>query len=139
MILLGRKGTPGGFLKIRPHELTYGSRVMLERSHALLDGLDQGLEGGEIAVVGLVALDVAPQMLDGIIVRRVGRQPMDRQALGVLGHEGARRSSGMVTGTIVDDHNGLGRLRQNGREKGTVPGRRKALGAALEKQAPAEI
>jgi len=64
---------------------------------------------------------------------------MDRQAISVLGHEGGRRSSGMVPRAIVDDHNGLARLRKHGREQGTLARRRTTLGATLEEQPPAEI
>lgn len=56
----------GSLLQIRAHELAYRDRVVLERTQSGLDLLHQRLKGGEVAVVGLGALDVAPEVLDRV-------------------------------------------------------------------------
>ena len=69
MFLLGRFARAiGCHLKVGTHELSDGSRVVLESGEGGVHRLDEGLEGREIAVVGLVALDVAPEMLNRVVV-----------------------------------------------------------------------
>lgn len=50
-------------------------------------------------------LDVAPQVLNRVVVRRVGRKLMHTQPLGVGGDKALGLSSGMVGRPVLDDHN----------------------------------
>ena len=70
MFRLGRFARAiGRRLQMGTHKLAGSSRVVLEGGEGGIHRLDQGLEGWEIAVVGFGPLDVAPEMLNRVVVR----------------------------------------------------------------------
>lgn len=65
----GGASAEGSLLKVRPNELAHREGVKLKRAQPSLDGFNQALEGRKVAIVGLVTLDVAPQVLNRVVVR----------------------------------------------------------------------
>lgn len=88
-------------LKMGAEELPDRSRIVLKVGEGALHRRNQGLKGREVAVVGLSPLDVAPQMLNRVVIRRIPWQLMHRQPLGILGHKLRGFTSHMVRRTVI--------------------------------------
>jgi hypothetical protein len=69
MFRLGRAlSAVSRLLHVGFHQLAHGKGGKLNLLQASLDGRDQRLKGREVAVVGRVALDVPPQVLNRIVI-----------------------------------------------------------------------
>src|SRR4029453_162789 len=114
-------------------------RCIGKREQRLLDLLSQRLKRREVVQVGLVLLELLPELLNRVVVRRIGRQLDDLKPCRLLGEEGFRLGAGMILRPILNEDDGLGGLRQHTPEKGNVGGRVEATVLPLIKEVPREV
>ena len=77
----------------------------------LLDLLRQRLKGREVVQVGVLLFDLLPELLNRVVVRRIGRQLDDLQPGSLLGEEGFGLGTGMILRPILNEDDGLCGLR----------------------------
>jgi len=135
---LGGRRERQGLVEIGAHQAFDRVGLLLESSQRIFNGLNQGLEGGEVAVMRAGAFHVAPEVLNRIVVGRVGRQWHDLQAVSVCGDKGAGRFGRVIAGAILNDDQRLLGGRQDGGQEGAVGLGREAFGLTVPEQAPAE-
>jgi len=87
---------------------------------SLFNRLDQLGEFFKVSVVSGFGLHFLPQVFDGIVVWRVGRQLINDQSVLVLIHEIAGGFAGVIPGSVLDQENGAGELREQILEKGLI-------------------
>ena len=68
--------------------------------------------------MSVLLFDLLPELLNRVVVRRIGRQLDDLQPGRLLGEEGFGLGAGMILRPILNEDDGLGGLRQDTREKG---------------------
>src|SRR5918996_1497448 len=87
----------------------------------------------EVLVMGRSLLGLLPQVFNGIVVWRIRRQRMHREAFGMLGQKLRGRLTGMIPRPIMDEKQ-MGRgVRQDGSQKRLVTVRGKpSLDALIE-------
>src|SRR6266487_1336273 len=136
------------FAKTRLSRLGQFSRETTECKHffwcigkleqCLLDLLGQRLKGREIMQVGVLLFDLLPQLLNWVVVWRIGRQLEDLQPCGLLGEEGLGLGTGMILRPILNQDDVLRGLLEHTREKGNVGRGVEAAFLPLIKEAPGE-
>ena len=78
----------------------------------VFNGLDQLGEFLEVLVVSGFGFHLLPEVLDGIVVWRVGRQLMDNETVLVLLKEFASGFTGVITRSILNEDHCAGNLRK---------------------------
>ena len=63
--------------------------------------------------MGLLLFDLLPQLLNRVVVRRIGRQLEDLQPCGLLGEEGFGLGAGVIPRPILNQDDGLRGLLQH--------------------------
>ena len=87
----------------------------------------------------LLLFDLLPDLLKRFVVGRIARQLSDRQACLLLGKEGLRGFARVVARTVLQQHQALGRLREDARQEGDVGRRVEPSFLALIKEAPRAV
>lgn len=103
------------------------------------DGGNQSVEGWEVTIVRFVVLDIFPELLNRVVVGRVGWQWIDRQSLGLPSAVRARLLRGMVLSALVDQDERLLRPGQHLGEKVAITLCGEAALMTVIEQAPAEV
>ena len=88
-------------------------RCISKREQRLLDLHRKRLKSREVMQMGLLLFDLLPELLNRIVVRRIGRQLDDLQPCRLLGEEGFGLGAGMILRPILNEDDGLGGLRQH--------------------------
>src|SRR2546425_3132888 len=93
----------------------------------------------EVLVMGRSLLGLLPQVFNRIVVWRIRRQRMHREALGMLGQKLRGRLAGMIPRSIMDEKHMLRGVGQDGAQERVVTvGGKPSLDALIE-QASREI
>src|SRR5262247_590715 len=95
-------------------------RCIGKLEQGLLDLLRQGLKRRKVVQVSVLLFDLLPELLNRVVVRRIGRQLDDLQPRRLLDEEGFGLGAGMILRPILNKDDGLGGLRQDTLEKGNV-------------------
>lgn len=106
---------------------------------SLFDLGDQRFKSGKVMQVGVVLFDFLPQFFNRVEVGRIGRQLMDREAVGLSRKKLLHGLAGMIFGTILDEDDGTVGLVEDLFQKRLGGGGSKPLLSALVKQAPGKI
>src|SRR5215467_568549 len=114
-------------------------RCIGKLEQGLLDLLRQGLKRRKVVQMGVLLFDLLPELLNRVVVRRIGRQLDDLQPCRLPGEEGFGLGAGMILRPILNEDDGLCGLRQDTREKGNVGGRVEATVLPLIKEVPREV
>ena len=136
---LGSLGETNRLIEIRAHEVLDFLGMVREVGQRLLNSRHQGLKGRKVAIMGVPPLDVAPQMLNRVVVGRVRGQLVDRQARSVRGDKLAGLEGGVVARPILDQHDRPLGLRQHTGQKGAVGFGREARRRAVAEQVAREM
>src|SRR5689334_17288219 len=89
--------------------------------------------------MGMVFFNVLPEFLNGVVIRRIGRQVKNRQSVSMLGEECFGSSSSVITGAILNENNMLARLAQNFLQEFGIGNGIKARLRAFVKESSAKI
>src|SRR3954471_22824122 len=81
----------------------------VERSNRFVDGAVEVIRTVERLMSEVMPLQVAPESLDVVQLRRVFRQPLDREPVGALGERGAACLAGVDRAVVEDQNEGLDR------------------------------
>ena len=87
----------------------------------------------------ILLFDLLPQLLNGVVVRRIRRQLEDLQPCRLLGKEGLGLGARVILCPILNQNNVLRGLREHPREKGNIGSRVEAAFLPLIKEAPGEV
>jgi hypothetical protein len=91
------------FFTVQAKQIQNEFRMLSKVHQSLVDRRDQLAKLGEVLVVRCALLELAPQVLDRVVVRRIRRQLIDGDALAMLGPELLHRFAGVIPGAILDD------------------------------------
>ena len=72
--------------------------------------------------MGAFLLDLFPELLDGIVIGRIGRQLKNRHAVLMLGEERLHRGTDRILGAILNEDHVLASLRQDAGKVGRIAG-----------------
>ncbi len=81
----------------------------VEFPDSIVDGLLEVFRSRGGLVSEVMPLQVAPDRFDVVELRRVFRQPLDREPVGALGERGAGRLAGVDRAVVEDEHDRLDR------------------------------
>ena len=81
-------------------------RCIGKLEQGLLDLLRQGLKRRKVVQVGVLLFDLLPELLNRVVVRRIGRQLDDLQPGRLLGEEGFGLGAGMILRPILNEDDG---------------------------------
>lgn len=118
-----------------PHERQDIARQMGEFVQGVVDGSCQSVKGREVLQLRCVLLDLLPQILDGIEVRRVGWQLELGEALRMQRKEIVHCLAGVISGSILDQDDVLLGLSQDLGQKVSIGAAGETLGLALPEEA----
>jgi hypothetical protein len=76
----------------------------IEHPDRLVDGTIEVVWTRESLVSKMMLLQIAPELFDVVELRRVFRQPFDREPGRPLGEGGARRLAGVDRAVVEDEH-----------------------------------
>ena len=86
--------------------------------------------------MGRALLGLLPEIFNGIVVGRIRRQRMHREAIGMLGQKLRGRLTGMIPRPVMDEKQGGRGLRQDGAQERLVTVRGKPSLNALKNKRP---
>jgi hypothetical protein len=111
-------------------------RCIGKREQGLLDLLRQGLKRRNVVQGGVLLFALLPELLQRVVVRRIGRQLDDVPPGRRLGEAGFGLGAGRLLRPILHEDDGVGGVRQDTREQGPGGGRVAATGRPLRKAGP---
>src|SRR5262245_7487451 len=114
-------------------------RCIGKLEQGLLDLLRQCLKRRKVVQVDVLLFDLLPELLNWVVVRRIGRQLDDLQPCRLLGKESFGLGAGMILRPILNEDDRLGGLRQDTCEKGNVGSGVQAPVLPLIKEVPGEV
>jgi hypothetical protein len=96
-------------------------------------------ELGEIFEMRCLLFHFLPQVLNRIEIWRIGRQLFDDQAIGMRLEKRLHRLARVITGSVLNDHDRLGRLRQDVEQKRRITRRVEAPSMGLVEESTGDI
>ena len=114
-------------------------RCLGKGEQRLLDLLGQRLESREVVQMCVVLFDLLPELLNRVIVRRIGRQLEHVQPCGLLGEEGGGLRARMIPRPILNQDDRARSLLQHPLEKGNIGSGVEAAFLPLIKEAAREV
>src|SRR5215217_384963 len=109
-----------------------------QRGQGLADSVNQVGEEREVVIVGGLALGSAPQILNGIEIRRITGQLDHGEAVSVLSDKGFDEGGAVIRGTLLDDEQGLAGLGKDGGQEVNISSGVQLALDALKKQLTSE-
>jgi hypothetical protein len=116
-----------------------GVGVLGVECEALLNGAGQFLEGREVAQMGGAFLQVLPEVLNWVVIRRITGQLVEGQAAAMLGDERLECRRGMLGRTILEHDDRVGGLVEHRLEEVAVGVGGEARGLVLPKETPRKV
>jgi hypothetical protein len=114
-------------------------RCMGTLEERLLDPRGQRLNRREGVQMGVLLFALLPELLNRVVIRRIGWQLEDLKPCRLPGEAGFALGAGVIRRAILNQHDGWRGVRQHPREKGRVGGGVEAAVVPLIQEAPGEV